>query len=327
MFTKDLLEHFKTKQVFIHTHDFPDPDAFASAYGLQNLLSHYDIDSVICYGGVIERLSLIQMLKVFNIEASPRTDYENEFFNAVNILVDSQLNNANIAFNCGEDVYCIDHHPVFSKADYKWQDIRQVGACASIIISYFVESRIKMSRDVASALCYGLKMDTNDFNRGCTKFDIEMFNEVFDYCDYEQVTYINQNQLVLDDFKAFKAAINNIKTVDEFGFAYIPFQCPSTLVAIISDFLLSTEEVKISVVFSKLDDVVKFSIRSEDSNVHVGNLIRIALKDIGNGGGHPTMAGGIIYKKYLDKIDNLEETVINLFTSAYKEWRKKDHDK
>ena len=63
---------------------------------------------------------------------------------------------------------------------------------------------------------------------------------------------------------------------------------------------------------------MKFSIRSEDSNIHAGNLIRSALKDIGNGGGHPTMAGGIIYKKYLDKIDNIEDKVIELFTAAYK---------
>ena len=271
MFTREQLEHFKTKQVFIHTHDFPDPDAFASAYGLSELLKHYDIDCIICYGGVIERASLIQMLKVFNIEASPRTDYENEFFNAVNILVDSQLNNSNLLINCGDDVYCIDHHPVFSDAEYKWKDIRPVGACASIIISYYVESNVTMSRDVASALCYGLKMDTNDFNRGCTSFDIKMFDVVFEYADYEQVTYINQNQLELDDFKAFKAAINNIMTIGEFGFAYIPFQCPSTLVAIISDFILSTKEVKVSVVYSRLEDVVKFSIRSEDSNIHAGS--------------------------------------------------------
>ncbi len=318
MFTNEQLNHFKTKQVFIHTHDFPDPDAFASAYGLSELLKHYGIDCVICYGGVIERASLIQMLKVFNIKASPRTDYENEFFNAVNILVDSQLNNANLVFKCGDDVYCIDHHPIFNKANYVWKDIRQVGACASIIISYYKEAGVVMSKDVASALCYGLKMDTNDFNRGCTKFDVQMFDEVFEYADYEQVTYINQNQLELDDFKAFKAAINNTVTKDEFGFAYIPFQCPSTLVAIISDFLLSTKEVKISVVYSKLEDVVKFSIRSEDSSIHAGNLIRLALQDIGNGGGHPTMAGGIIYKKYLDEIDNLEDTVISIFTEAYK---------
>ena len=318
MFTEEQLNHFKTKQVFIHTHDFPDPDAFASAYGLSELLKHYGIDSVICYGGVIERASLIQMLKVFNIKASPRTNYENQFFNAINILVDSQLNNANIALNCGDDVYCIDHHPVFNDVRYEWSDIRPVGACASIIISYYVEAGITMSKDVASALCYGLKMDTNDFNRGCTRFDIQMFDAVFEYADYEQVTYINQNQLELDDFKAFKAAINNVVTTDEFGFAYIPFQCPSTLVAIISDFLLSTKEVKISVVYSKLDDVVKFSIRSEDNNVHAGNLIRLALQDIGNGGGHPTMAGGIIYKKYLDKIDNLEDTVKHIFIEAYK---------
>lgn len=160
-------------------------------------------------------------------------------------------------------------------------------------------------------------MDTNDFNRGCTKFDIEMFNEVFEYCDYDKVTYINQNQLVLDDFNAFSAAIKNIKTHGHFGFSYIPFQCPTTLVAIISDFLLSTEEVKVTVVYSKIDDIVKCSVRSEDTNIHAGKLIREALADIGNGGGHPTMAGGVIYKESLAKIDDLEEEVTRRFLEAY----------
>lgn len=317
MFTKEHLEHFKTKQVFIHTHDFPDPDAFASAFGLQSLLENYGIKSIICYGGEIERSSLINMVEEFNIEVTPRTKYDNQFLNAVNILVDSQINNSNITFNPGDDVYCIDHHPIFSDAKYVWQDIRPVGACASIIISYYKEANITVTKDVASALCYGIKMDTNDFNRGCTMFDIEMFREIFEYCDYNKVTYINQNQLVLNDFEAFRAALKNITIYGSIGFAYIPFKCPSTLVAIISDFLLSTAEVTVSIVYSRLDDVVKFSIRSEDKTIHAGRLIHEALKDIGNGGGHPTMAGGVIYKNYLDKISNLESTVERVFMGAY----------
>ena len=317
MFTKEHLEHFKTKQVFIHTHDFPDPDAFASAFGLQSLLKHYGINSTICYGGVIERSSLYKMLNEFSIKAEQRRKNDTRFTTSINILVDSQLNNSNLSFNPGEDVYCIDHHPVFIKANYVWKDIRAVGACASIIISYFKEANIPMSRDVASALCYGLKMDTNDFNRGCTSFDIEMFNEVFKCCDYDTVTYINQNQLVLDDFKAFSVAIKNIKTHGHFGFSYIPFKCPSTLVAIISDFLLSTEEVKVTIVYSMLDDVVKCSVRSEDTAIHAGKLIHEALTGIGNGGGHPTMAGGIIYKESLAKMQDLEGEIIKRFLDAY----------
>lgn len=148
-------------------------------------------------------------------------------------------------------------------------------------------------------------------------FDIEMFREIFEYCDYNKVTYINQNQLVLNDFEAFRAALKNITIYGSIGFAYIPFKCPSTLVAIISDFLLSTAEVTVSIVYSRLDDVVKFSIRSEDKTIHAGRLIHEALKDIGNGGGHPTMAGGVIYKNYLDKISNLESTVERVFMGAY----------
>ena len=35
--------------VYIQTHNFPDPDAIASAYGLQKLLEIYGTESELCY--------------------------------------------------------------------------------------------------------------------------------------------------------------------------------------------------------------------------------------------------------------------------------------
>lgn len=44
------------KHIYIQTHNFPDPDAIASAFGLQRLLALYDVQSTLCYDGRIDKL-------------------------------------------------------------------------------------------------------------------------------------------------------------------------------------------------------------------------------------------------------------------------------
>ena len=56
-------------KVYLQTHNFPDPDALASAYGLQVFLRAHGVESTICYAGEIEANSTKKMLEVFHIEA------------------------------------------------------------------------------------------------------------------------------------------------------------------------------------------------------------------------------------------------------------------
>ena len=51
------------------------------------------------------------------------------------------------------------------------------------------------------------------------------------------------------------------------------------------------------IVASFREDGIKLSVRSEDPEVHAGNLLHKALLGIGNGGGHATMGGGFISKE------------------------------
>ena len=61
----ELLEGHKT---YIQTHNFPDPDAIASAFGLRCFLKHHGIETEICYDGRIEKLSTRKMITVFGID-------------------------------------------------------------------------------------------------------------------------------------------------------------------------------------------------------------------------------------------------------------------
>lgn len=295
---RDLIDLCRGHNIYIQTHDFPDPDAIASAYGLQKLLLLYDIPSKLCYDGRIDKLSASKMLDIFQIEMlsykSLQSDMrENDYI----ICVDSQKNSGNVTDFLGDEVACIDHHPTFVEVEYKYQDIRIVGACATLIAEYYKALGHDPDPDVATALLYGMKMDTLQFTRGVTGEDIKMFDFLFRYCDQEKLEGLERNNMEFSDLKAYGAAIESIELYDKTGFSCIPFSCPDAMIAILSDFILALIEVEVAVVFSYRKDGIKLSVRSEDPDIHAGNLVHEALAGIGNGGGHAAMAGGMIKKE------------------------------
>ena len=70
-------------------------------------------------------------------------------------------------------------------------------------------------------------------------------------------------------------------------------------------------------VFSFREDGAKLSVRSEDPQVHAGNLLHSALEGIGNGGGHAVMGGGFIPRERLEEMGQYPADAIrNLFLDA-----------
>ena len=61
----ELVRLLEGHKIYIQTHNFPDPDAISTAYGLQAFLKAYNIDSTICYDGKIDQLSTSRMLENF----------------------------------------------------------------------------------------------------------------------------------------------------------------------------------------------------------------------------------------------------------------------
>lgn len=314
---KDFLKFIETlrgKDVYIQTHNFPDPDAISSAYGLQQLLLHYDIPSVLCYEGKIDKLSTRKLTHLFDIDIRPYEELVDTMTESSPIIcVDSQKHGGNILDFKGNEVACIDHHPTYTPVDYEYSDVRITGSCASLIAEYYRKLGVTMSSNVATALLYGIKMDTAQFSRGVTKLDIDMFAYLFPYIDQNTLSALEKNTMEMEDLRAYGAAINNIELYDKTGFAMIPFACPDAMIAMVSDFILSLEEVDISVIYSYRDNGIKFSVRSMDPKIHAGELTRIALASVGNGGGHASMAGGFIPKEKSQEMGDFPDSVIKQY--------------
>lgn len=315
-----LIALLKNHMVYLQTHNFPDPDALASAYGIQVFLHAHGIESIICYSGNIEKNSTKRMIKEFGIEAVHIEDLKNMKPTDYIVTIDAQKYNSNITDFPGDEVACIDHHPTMVSCSYEYSDIRICGACASIVADYFRISKTTLDTNTATALLYGIKMDTDSFNRGVTDFDIEMFAYLHKRADNQKIISMYNNNMEIEDLYAYGEAIRNIKIYDNVGFARIPFDCPDALIAMISDFILGLDVVELSVVYAIRNGGYKFSVRNETEIYHAGTVIQKALDGIGGGGGHFSMAGGLVTKEGLESLgDNADFAIRQRFLDAVEE--------
>lgn len=291
-----LIGAINNEHIYIQTHNFPDPDAIASAYGLQKLLEYKGIKSTLCYKGKIDRRNCISMVHELGIDIVNVDDIEELCDEDEVVLVDSQKGNGNTYDIIGNEIASIDHHPTFTKIGYEFMDIRpDVGACSSMIAEYFYENEILMDKDVATALMYGMKIDTADMTRGVSALDLEMFKKLYFEADMSLISYFSSNELQLNDLKAYSTAIESIEVADKISFANTGSNCPDGLIATVSDFITAIENVDFSVVYSYNNGGIKLSVRcTEYSGLNAGKLTMIALDGLGTGGGHATMAGGFV---------------------------------
>ena len=298
-----LIDHLKGRQVFIQTHNFPDPDAIGSAAGLQGILKHYGIGSLLCYIGKIDRVNTKKLTELCRIDIYPEDALPVKMMpDDPVICIDSQKNGGNIRDLPGDEIAAIDHHPLVENGDYMYLDVRQTGSCATLICEYYEELGITPDVYTATALLYGLKMDTLNFTRGVTQADIRAFSRLFDLSSDEILSKLTVNSMEFADLQAYGAAIESIYVYERIGFAGIPFSCPDSQIAVVADFILSIDEVDVAVIYARRNDGIKLSVRSEVSAVDAGDLVSRAVKDIGSGGGHYFMAGGFIPNENLEKL-------------------------
>lgn len=307
----------KEKNIFIQTHNFPDHDAIASAYGLQVLLQKFNISSTIIYKGSIQRDSLNIMINNLGIKAYSCAKLKLSDCNK-NIIVDGCACNKNVDDLIGDEICVIDHHEIKKPESIKLTDIRpSAGSCSTIIYSYFKELNIEIERTAASALLCGLNMDTLQMTRGVSKLDVEAFADLYMKADIPLVNTILRNYIQTKDLSFYKYLLENIIIKDKFAFCYYDNGCCQNLLGILSDFLLALEEVDFTVLCAKNENVINLSVRSENKALNASTIIQKVLKNIGFGGGHSDMAGGII--KDISKFNKKEifDTFYNYINASF----------
>jgi len=294
-----LLEKLKgtEENIYIQTHNFPDPDAVASAYGLQQLLSIKGISSRLIYDGMIQRAALIHMIEEMSIDIRKCAEYNLKPEDKI-IIVDGCKWNTNVTDLTGEEIAVIDHHPVREPEGVELVDIRpEVGACASIITSYYMKLQIPVPKKAATVLMTGIFRDTDSLTRGVSPLDAAAYGELFKTADYEWMSTMVLNNITLADLKFFNYVINNMRRKGRLAFCRLKEPCNQNLLGILGDFLLSIDEVRFTALFAENGEAINISFRNGTSDINAADLMRKTVIGVGTGGGHRQMAGGVIFSK------------------------------
>ncbi len=283
-------------RVFIQAHDFPDHDAVASSFALSDLLSQLSIPSQIIYNGSIDRGSIHTMVEECGIDICNWQDSDISP-DDITITVDGCIGEKNVFDTPGQEIAVIDHHEVTAPKGLWFCDVRpNYGAAASMLVEYYSHLKLPIRKEVASALQIGLNIDTAHLTRGFCSADIQAFSTLHALSDMELVNKVCKNTLESEDLTGFKDLLNEATINNRVAFAYLEHCNSKNILGILGDFLLSVEEIDVTIIAATLEDKIHLSLRSEVNHCDVAALVRTVLNDsqLGFGGGHNHMAGGVV---------------------------------
>jgi nanoRNase/pAp phosphatase (c-di-AMP/oligoRNAs hydrolase) len=307
-------------EVFLQPHNVPDPDAIASCLGLHRLLAERGVETKIVYDHEIEKVNSLKMLELFDVPMIPASAAHTLGEEDWAVLVDAQKGNSNITDLPTDEVAVIDHHEYRGNQGYRFEDVRpEIGSCSAIIAEYFFENRIALPSKIATALLYGIFMDTDNLTRGANNLDIEMFYRLYGMADISLVAELRGNEISLPDVHHFAEAFKTVEVYDELGFLKLSGVGDSLLGAA-GDIILSVVGINIVVAYAVRETGIKLSVRSINRKIAANGLVRYLVADIGVGGGHEHMAGGFIPAGKLDRgraVDTfLKHRAISFFEKA-----------
>lgn len=300
-----LQQRTNKSRVIIQPHNFPDQDAIASAFGLLQILSAYQIHSHIVFLGDIQRWSLIKMMNKLNIPFHKSNEFP---ILATDLIIhtDSAAGHNNVAKLGGQSLAVIDHHDIPLPENIPFVDLRpDYGSTCTIISEYFQTLGISPDMEVATALKIGIHIDTALLTRHISQVDLSAIEWLYKFANNALVNHIIRNNLFISDLNYFEHLIKNIRIRKDVAFCFFPNGCPKNLLGILGDFTLSLEEIQVVILVARNDTRLDLSIRSEDSTRSANAIVHTLVANRGDGGGHQELAGGIIYSAQDD-----DETVL-----------------
>lgn len=305
------------RKILICTHENPDPDSIASAYGLSYIIGQVlGIPSVIAYGGIIGRAENRAMVKILGIELVPMVTIVPRNFSLV-MLVDCQPNTGNIYLPRGiAPSVIIDHHPLKRPSlRARYLDITvDVGSTSTIITRYLKALGLPVDRKVATALFYGIKSDTRDLGRESTGEDFRASTFLFPYILQKKLSRIEHPDLPRKYFQELDAVLKSAVIHGDAILARVENIAWPEMIGEYADELIQMEGIKWCMCYGRHDGSLLFSIRSKGASLLAGVLATRICRGIGKGGGHETFAAGKInVAGALRKVKDPEHTLVKRF--------------
>jgi len=310
----------------VFCHDNPDPDAIASGVTLRELAAAVGVDATVCYFGEISHQENRAFVNLLDLELKQLTaeTFEPAEFDAY-ALVDHTRPGVNdqLPPDLSIDIV-IDHHPEREPVDVRFEDRRPaLGATSTMLADYYRWLGLDPTETVATALLYGIRVDTRNFGRELTEADVTATAYLLEWADGDVLEQIESPSMTADTLDTIARAIKRRVRADTVVASCVRGIHDRDALAQAADELLKLDGIATSMVFGFLDGTIYVSARSQGSDVDIGETLRMAFGKIGSAGGHVDMAGAQLPMGILGAVESgeavenaqaaLEETIIDRF--------------
>lgn len=291
----------------IFTHDNPDPDAIAAAIALAEIADYYGVDSQPAYFGRIshqENRAFVNLLDLRLRNLEPGEDFE---FDAVALVDHSRPGvNDQLPPDVHVDIV-IDHHPSKDGVEADFVDVREsVGATSTLLVDYLRGFQIDVDVDVATALLYGIRVDTNDFERGITQDDFDAAAFLISHADVDLLRRIESPSISAETLEIIAQAIRNRVPRGRVLTACVGPLSDRDALAQAAERLLNMQGISVTLVYGYMEGMIFVSGRARGVDVDIGESFRKAFDDMGSAGGHADMAGAQIPLGVFEEVDGEE---------------------
>jgi nanoRNase/pAp phosphatase (c-di-AMP/oligoRNAs hydrolase) len=302
--------------ILLLTHDYPDPDCIASAFGISHLLSFWGKPaSMISFGGFIGRAENRAMIRFLNIRTVPYVLLEVKDYDYI-ICVDCFPGNSNVSLPVSIKVNAVfDHHRVENACqNFFFTDIRQdIGATSTIVTEYLIKAQCPIFPKLATALFYGIMTDTGDMGRGVSAEDLECSKILFESMDNRLLAQIEHPGRDREFFKMLHRAAQSMSVFDSVGYIELGRVNSPDYIGEMADIFHSLEKIEFTICTGIFKKNIFFSIRCKTRD-DAGILAeKIATSMNGGGGGHGKAGAGRI-----PLVAEEEKETVAAFASVFK---------
>ena len=274
-------------------HGSPDPDAIASAMALREIIKRtkgLSKSAFVSTEPLIrqQNVEFVSSLRLY-IELAGQVDIDSYrviaildaqpsfFYKAINDVIKPQI--------------VFDHHPREGQWQVPLEDIRtNYGALSSILTEYLLCSRVKIPRNLHTALLYGIKTDTDNFNRSTIIEDISAYTYHTKYANMQFIRRIELNQTPDRFLKYYNYSYHHMNNFRGRRVCFLGNVESADVCVQIADFYLRLIGTYYVVVAGIIGERLIIIFRGDGYRQNCGAIAQRAFGVIGKGGGHRSAA-------------------------------------
>lgn len=312
------------RQVLILPHDYPDPDALASAAALQLLLrERWKLHSRIVFSGTVSRAENRELLRHFKSKWIFPHQWRGARHSVPAIFVDTAPWVKNVTVPpFARPIAVFDHHAAGKRAipASLLVDISPgFGALTTRMAECLTVAGIPVTRWLATIMAYAITTETFDFIRHASARDLEAYTSLLPRCNLKILGVIKNATLPRAYYGYLVEAVQRATTYGRVSWTHLSSVSQPEIVAEIADLLVRMERITWAFCTAFSENRLMISLRSELPNVSCARLLRplIEAKE-GSAGGHGQTAAGYVDVTDLSPTERerRRETLVSRLVSA-----------